>query len=148
MGALILAPGADGYSVGRISSVLVVDGQQRLSTFQLFLAALRTVAAERSQAKIVDALDVYVFNDSRSAAPNAVPSDLLKLIPTPADRGIFRDLMTESFDTVRARHSDAFYKNGSIIKGRAPKALLAFLYFQEKISHFADWGSIDPDEDE
>ncbi len=148
MGALILAPGADGYSVGRISSVLVVDGQQRLSTFQLFLAALRTVATERTQAGIVDKLDVYIFNDKRGAAPNALPSDLLKLVPTPADRAIFRDLMTESFATVRARHPDAFYKNGGIIKGRAPKALLAFLYFQEKISHYADWGSVDPDLDD
>ncbi len=148
MGALILAPGADGYSVGRISSVQVVDGQQRLTTFQLFLAALRVVATEKGEDGIVKALDVYIFNDERSAQSNASLADRLKLMPTPADRSIFRDLMTETFETVRLRHSQFFYKNGNIIKGYAPRALLAFLYFRDKITHYADWGSVDPDEDQ
>ena len=39
MGALILAPGGDGFTVGATPQVQVVDGQQRLTTFQLFLAA-------------------------------------------------------------------------------------------------------------
>lgn len=148
MGALILAPGADGYSVGRISSVQVVDGQQRLTTFQLFLAALRHVATEWKQEAIVKALDVYLFNDERSAEPNAALADRLKLVPTPADRTIFRDLLTEQFSTVRARHPDAFYKNGKVIKGRAPRALLAYLYFRDKIDHYATWGSTEPDDEE
>lgn len=148
MGALILAPGSDGYSVGRISSVQVVDGQQRLSTFQLFLAALRHVATDWKQEGIVKALDVYIFNDERSAEANATLADRLKLVPTPADRSIFRDLMTESFATVRLRHSHAFYKNGNIIKGQAPRALLAYLYFREKIDYYAAWGSDDQDDDD
>ena len=41
MGALILAPGANGYTIGATPRVQVVDGQQRLTTFQLFLMALR-----------------------------------------------------------------------------------------------------------
>lgn len=148
MGALILAPGSDGYSVGRISSVQVVDGQQRLSTFQLFLAALRNVATEWKQEGIVKALDVYIFNDERSAEADATPADRLKLIPTPADRTIFRDLMTESFETVRLRHPQAFYKNGNIIKTQAPRALLAYLYFRDKIDQYAASGSAEPDEDD
>jgi len=148
MGALILAPGSDGYSVGRISSVQVVDGQQRLTTFQLFLAALRFVASEKGQGGVVKALDVYIFNDERSSQSDASLADRLKLMPTPADRAIFRDLMTETFETVRSRHSQFFYKNGNIIKGYAPRALLAFLYFREKIAHYGDWGSVDPDEDQ
>jgi hypothetical protein len=147
MGALILAPGSDGYSVGRITSVQVVDGQQRLSTFQLFLAALRHVAMEWKQEGIVKALDVYIFNDERSVEADATLADRLKLVPTPADRSIFRDLMTEPFETVRSRHSDAFYKNGNIIKGQAPRALLAYLYFREKIGHYAAWGSDEQDDD-
>src|SRR3954471_1791844 len=140
MGALILAPGADGYSVGRIASVQVVDGQQRLTTFQLFLAALRLVASERGEEAIVNALDVYIFNDERSAQPGANLADRLKLMPTPADRGIFRDLMTEGLGPVRAGHPHVFYKNGNVIRGYAPRALLAYLYFREKIAHYADWG--------
>ncbi len=148
MGALILAPGADGYSVGRISSVQVVDGQQRLTTFQLFLAALRFVASEKGEQDIEKALDVYVLNDERSAQADATLADRLKLVPTPADRAIFRDMMTETFNTVRARNPTAFYKNGNIIKGAAPRALLAYLYFRDKIANYADWGSTGPDADQ
>ena len=126
----------------------MVDGQQRLTTFQLFLAALRFVATAGKQDAIVKALNVYIFNDERSADADATIADRLKLVPTPADRTIFRDLMTESFETVRSRHSEAFYKNGSIKKGYAPRALLAYLYFRDKIAHYADWGSSEPDEDD
>src|SRR5215204_7023082 len=54
MGALILAPGVDGYSVGRVPTVQVVDGQQRLTTFQLFLAALRDVARSQDHTDVAD----------------------------------------------------------------------------------------------
>src|SRR5215212_7432418 len=47
MGALILAPGGDGFIIGVTPRVQVVDGQQRLTTFQLFLAALREVGQRR-----------------------------------------------------------------------------------------------------
>lgn len=43
MGALILAPGGDGFTIGATPQFQVVDGQQRLTTFQLFLVALRDV---------------------------------------------------------------------------------------------------------
>jgi len=43
MGALILAPSGDGFTIGATPRVQVVDGQQRLTTFQLFLTALRDV---------------------------------------------------------------------------------------------------------
>lgn len=44
MGALILAPLAEGSQIGFTPRVQVVDDRQRLTTFQLFLAALRDVA--------------------------------------------------------------------------------------------------------
>src|SRR6056297_3390449 len=44
MGALILSPIGEAAQIGVTPRVQVVDGQQRLTTFQLFLAALREVA--------------------------------------------------------------------------------------------------------
>ena len=57
-------------------------------------------------------------------------------------------LALTGLETVRARHSHAFYKNGNIIKGQAPRALLAYLYFRDKIDHYAAWGSDNQDEDD
>src|SRR4249919_3895711 len=44
MGALILAPTGDADTFATTPSIQVVDGQQRLTSFQLFLAALREQA--------------------------------------------------------------------------------------------------------
>lgn len=48
MGALILAPVDKAAKFAFTPIVQVVDGQQRLTTFQLFLAALREVARARA----------------------------------------------------------------------------------------------------
>jgi hypothetical protein len=38
---LILAPGGDGFTIGTTRRVRFVDGQQRLTTLELFLAVIR-----------------------------------------------------------------------------------------------------------
>jgi len=48
MGALILAPVANSPLMGGTPQALVVDGQQRLTTFQLFLGALRQISRLRT----------------------------------------------------------------------------------------------------
>jgi uncharacterized protein with ParB-like and HNH nuclease domain len=144
MGALILAPGADGYSVGRTPTVQIVDGQQRLTTFQLFLAALRDVALGLNLEDKANDLEIYTFNDARGAKD---ASDRLKLIPTPGDRQLFKDLMTDGLAVVTKNHPTYFYKNGNVNTGSAPRALLAFLYFKNKITEYAKFG-IQNSEDE
>ena len=142
MGALILSPGADGYSVGQLSTVQVVDGQQRLTTFLLFLAALRSVAEEKGVASLVERLEVYIFHDARMAPPDASLADRARLLPTPSDREIFSDLLTKDLDSVRSLHPEYFYKNGSSKIGASPRALLAFLYFRHQIVEWTEFGSL------
>lgn len=48
MGALLVIP-RGAYSFGRMEVLDVVDGQQRLMTFQIFLAALREFARSLGQ---------------------------------------------------------------------------------------------------
>lgn len=148
MGALILAPGADGYSVGRTPTVQIVDGQQRLTTFQLFLAALRDVALNLQLDEVANDLGIYAFNDARGTKDGSDLGSRLKLIPTPADRQLFRDLMTNGLKAVKEEHSAYFYKNGNVIVGAAPRALLAFLFFQQKISEYAKFGIRDIDDEQ
>jgi len=144
MGALILAPGVDGYSVGRIPSVQVVDGQQRLTTFQLFLAALRDFARQDGHDSLSQNLDVYMFNDNRGVAADDY-SARGKLVPTPADRSLFYDLMKPSTDHIQARYSNCFFQNGRPIKAHCPRALWAYATLQNRVSQFACWGKQDED---
>ena len=146
MGALILAPGADGYSVGRVPSLQVVDGQQRLTTFQLFLAALRDVARRLGRLDLHSQLDVYVHNDARSAAGDPIVEQA-KLVPTPADRQLFLELMELPLEEIREVHEYWFFKNGKARKAGTPQSLWAYSRFQTWIEQFALFGQHD-DEDE
>ncbi len=64
MGALILAPGTT--AVGKTPTMQVVDGQQRLTTFQLFIAALRAAADGAGFTDMAATLQGYLFNVPKS----------------------------------------------------------------------------------
>ena len=62
MGALILAPIGEAAQIGVMPRVQVVAGQQRPTTFQLFLAALREVAAKHECDDVANQVRDYLFN--------------------------------------------------------------------------------------
>jgi len=66
MGALILAPIDIGSQISKTPVVQIVDGQQRLTTFQLFLAALREVARRHGFVDFIDHVNGYLFNGMKS----------------------------------------------------------------------------------
>ena len=82
MGALILSPIGEAAQIGVTPKVQIVDGQQRLTTFQLFLAALREVAREHSYAELIKHVEGYLFNQLRSK--DGDPLTRFKLTPTPS----------------------------------------------------------------
>src|SRR4029077_11565881 len=62
MGAVVLEA-RGGVSAGRVPSFQVVDGQQRLTTFQLFLAAARDYAKIAGFATTAEKIRDYLLND-------------------------------------------------------------------------------------
>ncbi len=84
LGSMVLAPTPDVGPVG-VSRYLVVDGQQRLTTLTLLLAALRDHRAETEGPEHRDRLnEQYLVNKWRP------DSERLKLMPTQADRRSYR----------------------------------------------------------
>lgn len=80
LGSLVLAPTPDIGPAG-VSRYLVVDGQQRLTTTTLLLAAIRDHRAETESPEHRDRLnEQYLVNKWKSG------DDRLKLLPTQADR--------------------------------------------------------------
>ncbi len=61
MGAVLLIP-RGAYSFGRMAVLDVVDGQQRLTTFQLFLAALRDLAKALGEGEMAGLLGSLLLN--------------------------------------------------------------------------------------
>jgi hypothetical protein len=77
-------------STGQVHARQIIDGQQRLTTLQLALAAARDLCSEMGQAKYAQAFGKLVRND----LPLSVdPDEQFKAWPTNADRDDFREVM-------------------------------------------------------
>src|SRR5690349_15146417 len=61
MGALILAPQGQ-FDVAGVPMQLVIDGQQRITTFQLFLAAVRDLAFDMELQTLAGQIAPYLLN--------------------------------------------------------------------------------------
>jgi uncharacterized protein with ParB-like and HNH nuclease domain len=136
MGALIVQP-EGGFSIGRVPTFLVIDGQQRLTTFQVFLASLREIARERGLEVIGSQLLTYVRNEGEHLMADP-GKERYKLQPTGFDRALFRDLIDRPLPDIRKRYPDYYYQNGSLYKGRAHLLVRAFHFFRDEISKFVD----------
>ena len=137
MGALILAPGSDGFIIGATPRVQVVDGQQRLTTFQLFLAALRDIGDRVGASDFGEAIRNYLFIHPmhRDTEPDA----RFKLVPTPEDRALFYLIVEGGLRAVRARHPAFFFANGKL-KGAAPLCVAALNFFLDRIDRYVRFG--------
>jgi hypothetical protein len=142
MGALILAPTGDSNKFAITPSIQVVDGQQRLTTFMLFLAAIREKAQEMGIPDVEAVVREYLFNATKSQDTDA--NARFKLTPTPSDRKLFWNIIEDGRSGAKEVAPNAYYLNGSLKKGSAPAALFAFEFFLERIALFARTGA--PDE--
>lgn len=145
MGALILAPGGDGFKIGATPRVLVIDGQQRLTSFQLFLCALRDVGRKNGASEIPLLVHDYLFMPPRLGDTEA--DSKFRLVPTPEDRATFHLIVEKGLEGIRAKHPSMFYKNGRLIKGAAPNAVRALSFFIDKIQKYTLFGLVDDDSD-
>jgi len=137
MGAVLLSPRGK-YTFGSIPVLDVVDGQQRLTTYQLLLAALKDLALENKQEDLASQLAIYLLN-APTPRMKDVKTERYKLQATAYDRPLTRDLIDLSQAAVRAKYPSAFYKNGKL-KDDAPRPLRAWWYFREASKAFIEEG--------
>jgi uncharacterized protein with ParB-like and HNH nuclease domain len=84
MGAIVSVP-TRSVPVG-VNKFLIIDGQQRLTTVSILLCALRDCLDANSATRIQE---VYLINRFLE------PEDTLKLVPTQADRDLYRAIVLE-----------------------------------------------------
>ncbi|MCK8432131.1 DUF262 domain-containing protein [Streptomyces sp. D2-8] len=81
------------YLSSNLETRQVIDGQQRLTTLQLFLFAARLSATSRDHERSVRLLTKFLENDADLFDQRKHPDHLYKLWPTNADRKEFRAVM-------------------------------------------------------
>lgn len=113
-------------STGKTHARQIIDGQQRLTTLQLAIAAARDICAERKESAYCEAFRKLNINQVPLSKD---PDEVFKVWPTNADREDFRDTMSAmSAEVVRQLpHSDP--DDEWLIPN-------AYLFFSEK---FAEW---------
>jgi uncharacterized protein with ParB-like and HNH nuclease domain len=126
MGAIVTQ--AQMVAGGGHPSYYVIDGQQRLTTFQLLLKAFHDLAARHGHWS-VDELKRLIRNPPR---PHIGPEEVYKVWPSNADRSAFEQVMKASGPT-ELQQRDA---NGRPV--RPPRLVEAYLHFYAAIEDFIE----------
>ena len=123
---------------GSTPRIYLVDGQQRITTFHIILAALREVAREQGTEQLVDVAKTYLFNEKSNGMIDP-ERERFKLWPSVHDRTLFQMLSVDTPDEIRKAHTPRyFYKNGKLKTGQAPNLLRAYWYFHRAFSDFIE----------
>ncbi|WP_017667660.1 DUF262 domain-containing protein [Sandarakinorhabdus sp. AAP62] len=128
MGAMVIA---QIKTFGReVKAFEVIDGQQRLTTFQLLLAALRDVA-KANGSPYAEELRKFLLNDGIMESPSR---ERYKVWPSLLDRRAFVSVVDPAADL------STVAKPGADAEGHVRKAILAHQWFRSQIEVFVGTG--------
>lgn len=119
---------------GVVPQRFLVDGQQRITTFQLTLVAIREVARSYQMSRILDAIDAYLYNEKGTSMVKP-DRERFKLWPSSFDRFLYQNILESTTEELRELQRNFFYKNGKLKKTSAPKLLRAFWYLYEEMGN-------------
>lgn len=111
----------------------IIDGQQRLTTLQIFLAALRDFCWAENCKDLGDECDIFTLNRGRMADPVV---DRFKVWPTQLDRQQFSDvILSGSRAAIEKKHPLIRKKYSRRVEPR-PRMIEAYLFFYAQIVGF------------
>lgn len=111
----------------------VIDGQQRLTTLQIFLTAFRDFCRAQGAEEMAREVECFTLNKGMMAEPEV---DKFKVWPTQLDRAQFRDVVTSgSRAELEKKHPLVRQKYARSYDPR-PKMVEAYFFFHDSLSTF------------
>ena len=111
----------------------IIDGQQRLTTLQIFLSAFRDFCYEHGCEELASECDSFTINRGMMAEREV---DKFKVWPTNLDRKQFMDVVASgSRNELERRHPEVRRKYSRKPEPR-PRMVEAYLFFREAIEDF------------
>jgi uncharacterized protein with ParB-like and HNH nuclease domain len=111
----------------------VIDGQQRLATFQIFLSAMRDFCNEQNLADLAAEYESFTINKGMMANPEV---DKYKVWPTLLDRAQFIDVISSGSRDELLRKYPLRYRKWARKPDPRPRMIDAYLYFYKSIYEF------------
>lgn len=109
----------------------VIDGQQRLTTFQILLTAFRDIALAIDDKQVATSLESWIRNANPMADPDV---EQFKLWPTSRDVQQFRLVSTAGSRAAVELAHPAVYKRKRLLP--RPRMVEAYLFFHEAIDRW------------
>lgn len=111
----------------------IIDGQQRLTTLQLFLAAFRDFCRDQACEELAKECDIFTLNTGMMANPTI---DKFKVWPTQADRQQFSSILSagsrKAVETAYPLHRRKYARSYD----PRPRMVEAYLYFGDELAQF------------
>ena len=111
----------------------VIDGQQRLTTLQIFLAAYRDLCKELSCEALATECDKFLFNTGMMASPDV---DRFKVWPTQLDRLQFIDVITSGSWAELVKRHPLRRRPYARKPDPRPRMIEAYLFFFDQLKQF------------
>lgn len=136
-----------------LSTYSVIDGQQRLTSFQIFITAFREVCRKRlGDESLIGELNKLLFNE-KSYGDENYEIQKFKLEPTKFNKEIFQTIVSNSYDDVDRlliqpflQQSGVGYKTYRQKAKNSNRLLGAYLFFFDRINEFIDEEDADLEE--
>ena len=134
LGALIIE-GVKPTSAREVTRLLIIDGQQRLTTLQLLLCAFRDQAAGNGWATLERRAGRYVLNADADVIENPA-EEVFKLWPTQLNRDVFSTIINagsvakveESYPLIRRKYQRRPDPRSPLVE--------AYLYFSQQVGRW------------
>ena len=115
----------------------LVDGQQRVTSFQIALIAIREVAKFHRVPDIVDEANEHIFNREMSDS-HATSRDDFKLRPSKMDRSLFEAIALKGFEEFTKDHVERFNPKNNQPRKQAEKIIWAYWTLYQEIKQMVE----------